>query len=187
MAIVAPERLYFTDDDEANELIAHDPLALLIGFALDQQVTVQSAFSGPLEMKQRLGSLDAATIAGTDPAGSRPRFASGRRVHRFPGAMAHRVQELCARYVVPSTTASRARLDGGLGLARPAPPLGAARVRRHEGQGPGRCSSSASGSPPRPELAPKHPTLGDVDSPQALDEYQAAKRAYKAAMRAKAS
>ena len=58
-----PDRLYFTDSDEANELIATDPMALLIGFALDQQVTVQKAFSGPLAIKERLGTLDVATVA----------------------------------------------------------------------------------------------------------------------------
>ena len=62
-----PERLYFTDDDAANRLLAEEPLALLIGFALDQQVSVPVAFSGPLKMKQRLGTLDADAIAGLDP------------------------------------------------------------------------------------------------------------------------
>jgi hypothetical protein len=61
-----PDRLHFTDSDEANELIATDPMALLIGFALDQQVTVQKAFSGPLALRQRLGTLDADTLASTD-------------------------------------------------------------------------------------------------------------------------
>ena len=56
-----PDRLYFTDSDEANELIATDPMALLVGFALDQQVQVQKAFHGPLALKERLGSIDAAT------------------------------------------------------------------------------------------------------------------------------
>ena len=57
MAVAAPDRLHYTDSDEANQLIATDPLALLIGFALDQQVTVPTAFSGPLKLKQRLGAL----------------------------------------------------------------------------------------------------------------------------------
>ena len=58
---MAPTELHFTGEPEADALIAADPLALLIGFALDQQVTVQSAFAGPLKLRQRLGSLDAAT------------------------------------------------------------------------------------------------------------------------------
>src|SRR5262245_1781121 len=57
-----PEALYFTDSEEANRLIASDPLALLIGFAIDQQVTVQQAFSGPLKLKERIGTLDARAI-----------------------------------------------------------------------------------------------------------------------------
>ena len=63
-----PERLYFTGDDAADTLLAKNPLALLIGFALDQQVTVPTAFMGPRKLEQRLGGLDAAAIAGMDPA-----------------------------------------------------------------------------------------------------------------------
>jgi len=57
-----PERLYFTESDDANALIASDPMALLVGFALDQQVTVQKAFAGPLAIRERLGSLDAGIL-----------------------------------------------------------------------------------------------------------------------------
>src|SRR5207244_4252551 len=89
-----PARLYFTDDDAANALIAREPLALLIGFALDQQVTVQTAFSGPLKLEQRLGSLDAAKIASTDPAQLVELFREKPAIHRFPGSMAERVQAL---------------------------------------------------------------------------------------------
>src|SRR4029453_12730276 len=96
MAVAAPDRLYFTESDEANELIAHDPLALLIGFALDQQVTVQSAFSGPLKIKDRLGTLDAGDIASTDPDRLEEVFRQRPAIHRFPGAMATRVRELSA-------------------------------------------------------------------------------------------
>src|ERR1700728_2703410 len=86
-----PERLYFTDSDEANELIATDPMALLVGFALDQQVTVQKAFAGPLAIRERVGSLDAATLAHADlDAVFRERPA----VHRYPGMMAKRVHDL---------------------------------------------------------------------------------------------
>src|SRR6266581_7865569 len=90
------EALHFTGDDEANQLLARDPLALLIGFALDQQVTVPTAFSGPLKLKQRLGTLDAKAIAQTDPARLEEVFRQKPAIHRFPGSMAARVQELCA-------------------------------------------------------------------------------------------
>src|SRR5215210_247657 len=86
-----PDRLYFTEDDEANALIATDPMALLIGFVLDQQVSVQKAFSGPLALRERLGALDAATVAGAD---LEPLFRERPAIHRFPGAMAQRVHDL---------------------------------------------------------------------------------------------
>jgi hypothetical protein len=95
-----PDRLHFTGDDEADALLAHDPMALLVGFALDQQVPVPTAFSGPLKIKRRLGTLEPGRLAAT--------------------------------------------------------------------QG----------------LVPPHPTLGDVDSAEALQSYQEAKRAYKASLKA---
>ena len=86
-----PDRLHFTDSDEANALIATNPMALLIGFALDQQVSVQKAFSGPLVIRERLGTLDAAALAGAD---LEPVFRERPAIHRFPAAMAGRVHEL---------------------------------------------------------------------------------------------
>src|SRR5881394_4346703 len=91
-----PDALHFTGNDEADELLAREPLALLIGFALDQQVPVQTAFSGPLKIKQRLGTLDARKIASTDPGQLEQVFRQKPAVHRFPGSMAKRVQELAA-------------------------------------------------------------------------------------------
>src|SRR5205085_9993812 len=88
-----PEALYFTEDDEANRLLADDPFALLVGFALDQQVTVQQAFLGPLRLKQRLGTLDPAAVAKAD---LEPIFREKPAIHRFPGNMARRVGELAA-------------------------------------------------------------------------------------------
>ena len=88
-----PDRLHFTDSDEANELIAADPMALLIGFVLDQQVSVQKAFTGPLVIRERVGTLDAAALADADLdrcSAQKP------AVHRFPGSMASRVHELAA-------------------------------------------------------------------------------------------
>src|ERR1051325_5887422 len=86
-----PDRLYFTDSDEANALIASDPMALLIGFALDQQVPVQKAFCGRLVLKERRGAIDAATLADAD---LEPVFRERPAIHRFPGAMAQRVHDL---------------------------------------------------------------------------------------------
>ena len=88
------ERLPFTGDDAADRLLVTDPLALLIGFELDQQVTVQKAFSGPAELQRRIGHLDAARIAAMDPAELVEVFRTPPALHRFPAAMAARVQEL---------------------------------------------------------------------------------------------
>src|SRR5437763_17162611 len=101
MATTNAAALHFTGDGEADALIAQDPLALLIGFALDQQVSVQQAFTGPLKIKQRLGTLDAGAIAATDPARLDEAFRERPAVHRFPGNMARRTQDLCAFVVEP--------------------------------------------------------------------------------------
>ena len=85
--MAGPDRLYFTEDDDANRLIAADPFALLVGFALDQQITVQQAFTGPLRIKQRVGTLDPKTIADTN---LEPVFREKPAVHRYPGSMATR-------------------------------------------------------------------------------------------------
>src|SRR5207247_1592181 len=90
------DALHFTGNEEADALLAKEPLALLIGFALDQQVPVQTAFTGPLKLQQRLGTLDAGRIAATDPAELDRVFREKPAIHRFPSTMAERVQDLCA-------------------------------------------------------------------------------------------
>ena len=91
-----PALLPFTGNLEADRLLESDPLALLIGFALDQQVTVQKAFSGPWELRSRLGHLDALGIAETDPVELDRVFRERPALHRFPGSMAGKVQALAA-------------------------------------------------------------------------------------------
>src|SRR3954465_15782048 len=86
-----PTALWFTDDPKACELLAREPFALLVGFAIDQQVTVQKAFAGPLVLKQRAGTLDPKALASRDPTAI---FSETPAIHRFPGAMAERVREL---------------------------------------------------------------------------------------------
>ena len=173
-----PERLYFTDSDEANELIAIDPMALLIGFALDQQVTVQKAFSGPLVLRQRLGSIDARTLADAE---LEPIFRERPAIHRFPGAMANRVHEL-AVYIRDEYDGDAARVwtdakDGdelraNLGAL---PGFGEMKIKSL-----GSVLAKQYGVAAAADLVPWHPTLGDVDSRQALADYQATKRAHKA-------
>ncbi|MGO9822972.1 MAG: HhH-GPD-type base excision DNA repair protein [Solirubrobacteraceae bacterium] len=173
-----PERLHFTDSDEANELIANDPMALLIGFALDQQVTVQKAFSGPLVLRQRLGSIDARTLADAD---LEPIFRERPAIHRFPGSMAKRVHELAVEIRDEyDGDASRVWTD-----AKDADEL-RANLAALPGFGEMKIKALGSvlakrfGVAAAADLVPWHPTLGDVDSAQALADYQATKRAHKA-------
>jgi uncharacterized HhH-GPD family protein len=173
-----PERLYFTDDDDANALIASDPMALLVGFALDQQVTVQKAFAGPLARRERLGSLDPEALAAAD---LEPVFRAKPAIHRFPGSMAKRVHELAvyirdhydgnaARVWTDAADAEQLRANlGGL------PGFGEMKIKSL-----GAVLAKQFDVAAAAELVPWHPTLGDVDSPQALADYQAAKRVHKA-------
>lgn len=187
MATVRPERLHFTENDEADELLAREPLALLIGFVLDQQVSVQKAFSSPLELTRRIGPLDAERLAGMDPAELEAAFRERPALHRFPGAMAARVQELCATLVADyggdperiwaeaeTGCELRSRLLAlpGIGEMK-AKALTAVLAKRFGVRPPG-----------WEDVVPSHPTLGDVDSTEALLAYQEKKRAYKASLRA---
>lgn len=88
--------LHITGDDAADRLLSDDPLALLIGMLLDQQVAMETAFAGPLKISERAGTLDAAAIATFDPDAFVELFKATPAVHRFPGSMAARVQALCA-------------------------------------------------------------------------------------------
>ncbi|MCC2031760.1 HhH-GPD-type base excision DNA repair protein [Microbacterium allomyrinae] len=88
--------LHITGDAAADRLLTDDPLALLIGMLLDQQVAMETAFAGPLKIEQRVGSLDAAALAGYDPEAFVEEFKKTPAVHRFPGSMAARVQSLCS-------------------------------------------------------------------------------------------
>jgi uncharacterized HhH-GPD family protein len=173
--------LHFTADDEANALLAQEPMALLIGFALDQQVPVQTAFSGPLKIKQRVGTLDAHTLATTD---LEPAFREKPAVHRFPGNMAKRVRELAAvveeEYGGDASRLWRDAKDGGDLRKRISdlPGFGEMKIKALSA-----VLAKRFGVATAKEIAPNHPTLGDVDSAKALEEYQAKKRAYKRSLR----
>jgi uncharacterized HhH-GPD family protein len=185
MAVTAPDRLYYTGVDEADELIAHDPFALLVGFALDQQVPVPTAFQGPWKLKRRLGALDPGQVAATDPARLEEVFREKPAIHRFPGAMAARVQELAAQvsedYGGDASRIWRDAADGADLRKRISalPGFGEMKVKAL-----GAVLWKRFGVAVAEELDPGHPTLGDVDSPEALEAYQAAKRAHKAKLRA---
>ncbi len=92
-------QLHLTGDPDADRLLSEDPLALLLGMVLDQQVPMETAFSGPLKIKDRLGAFDAATIAGCDPERFVEVCKQPPAVHRFPGSMAARIQAVCAAIV----------------------------------------------------------------------------------------
>jgi uncharacterized HhH-GPD family protein len=180
-----PDRLYFTDSDEANALIASDPMALLVGLALDQQVTVQQAFVGPLRLRERLGAIDADTLA---TAELEPAFREKPAIHRYPAKMAERVHDLAVHLrdnyggdaervwtEAPDADVLRSNIEAlpGFGDMK-VKALGSLLAKRFDVEA-------------AQELVPSHPTLGDVDSPQALLDYQAAKREHKLSLRAKAA
>ncbi len=184
---VPPDHLPFTGDADADRLLAEDPMALLIGFVLDQQVPLQKAFSGPAELQRRIGTLDAASIAGMDPEALAAAFSERPALHRFPGTMAQRTQALAAfvaeTYDGDVSRAWTEAADGrdlerrllalpGIGEMK-AKALIAILARRFGVRPPG-----------WEAVAPTYPTLGDVDTPEALADYQAKKRAYKAKLKA---
>jgi uncharacterized HhH-GPD family protein len=184
--MTTPASLPFTGDDRADRLLVEEPLALLIGFALDQQVTVQKAFSGPAELKRRLGHLDAARIAAMDPGDLDAIFRERPALHRFPGAMASKVQALCAAIArdfandartvwseAPDGRSLESRLLSLPGIGEMKAKSLIAVLGKQFGVRP----------PGYEAVAPSWPTLGDVDSPEALASYQAGKRAHKAALR----
>jgi uncharacterized HhH-GPD family protein len=180
-----PDALWFTDDAEAAQLLAHDPFALLMGFAIDQQVPVPKAFAGPFVLKQRVGTLDPAKLAHTD---LEPAFREKPAIHRFPGSMATRVREL-AQVVADDYDGDASRIwreaadtDDLRRRLEALPGFGQMKVA-----GIAAVLSRRFGVEQAEPLAPTHPCLGDVDSPQALADYQAAKRAHKAEQRAAAN
>jgi uncharacterized HhH-GPD family protein len=173
-----PEALWFTEDEAACRLLADDPFALLVGFALDQQVTVQQAFLGPLRLRERLGTLEPRAVADAD---LEPLFREKPAIHRFPGSMAQRVHELAAA-VAEDYDGDASRIwteaaDGADLRRRIAglPGFGEMKVKSL-----GAVLAKRFGVEAAQDLVPGHPTLGDVDSPQALADYQAAKKAHKA-------
>jgi uncharacterized HhH-GPD family protein len=173
-----PTKLYFTDSDEANTLIATDPMALLIGFALDQQVPVQKAFAGPLVIRDRVGSLDAKALLAADLEAA---FREKPAVHRFPGSMAKRVRAL-AEHVQERYDGDAGKVWEGVGNPErlraniaELPGFGEMKVKALSAVLAKRFNVTAA-----QPLVPPHPTLGDVDSAHALAAYQAAKKAHKA-------
>jgi uncharacterized HhH-GPD family protein len=172
-----PDRLYFTESDEANQLIATDPMALLVGFALDQQITVQKAFDGPRAIKERIGSIDAKTLAAADLDTV---FREKPAIHRYPGAMAKRVHDLAVHLDreydgdaarVWTDAADSAQLRANLEAL---PGFGQMKVKSL-----GSVLFHQYNVAAAEDLVPWHPTLGNVNAPEDLADYQAQKRVHK--------
>jgi uncharacterized HhH-GPD family protein len=179
-----PAALHFTDDPAACELLATDPFALLVGFAIDQQVTVQKAFAGPLVLKQRAGTLDPKRLAAMD---LREVFSTPPAIHRFPGAMAQRVRDLAAVVAedyggdasrIWTEAADTADLKKRIAAL---PGFGEMKIKSL-----GAVLAKQFGIEAAEGLAPDHPTLGDVTSAEELERYQQWKRDYKRARAGKA-
>ena len=187
MTATPPTALPYTSDDEADALLASDPMALLIGFVLDQQVSVQKAFSGPLELRRRVGTIDAAEIAAMDPDDLEAAFRERPALHRFPGNMAKRTQALCAAVAetygddpaaIWNDAADGPELEQRL-LALPG--IGDMKAKAMLAILHKRFGLKLDGLD---AVLPSYPTLGDVDSTEALAAYQEQKRAYKARLKA---
>jgi uncharacterized HhH-GPD family protein len=185
--LTAPASLPFTGDPDADALIARDPMALLLGFLLDQQVTVQKAFGGPLELRHRIGTLDPKAIATLDAERLADAFRRRPALHRFPGSMAAKAQALAA-FVADRYDGDAARIwseaTDGRDLERrlmELPGIGEMKAKTLIGI----LTKRFGVRPPGWEaVAPTWPTLADVDSAEALAAYQAGKRAHKAELRA---
>jgi uncharacterized HhH-GPD family protein len=182
-----------TGDPDADRLLADDPLALLLGMLLDQQVPMEWAFRGPATLRARLGHLDAARIAAMDPEELEAAFRQKPALHRYPKAMARRAQELC-RHVVEVHGGDPARIwrDGSadevLARLRSLPGYGEEKAKillavlgKRFGAAPAGWEEAAA---PFSDAQPR--SVADVDSPEALARVRAFKQARKAAGRTKA-
>ncbi len=180
----------WTGDVEADRLVSEDPVALLIGFCLDQQVPVEWAFMGPLRMRERLGTLDPRRISRMDEAAVETAFRTPPALHRYPASMARRVHALCGviagEYGGDATRIWREAADAKQLQRRIAalPGFGALKARIMVG-----VVAKQLGVRPRGwrEVMPDFPTLADVHTVKEREAYQQQKRAFKAALRAEAA
>ena len=185
-----PDALYFTPDAEANRLLAADPLALLLGMLLDQQVTMEAAFRAPLVLQQRLGGrLDAGAIAAMTPEEIDAVFRERPALHRFPGSMAKRAHALC-QFIVEHYDGrpegiweAAASGDELFARVKALPGFGADKARIFVGV----LGKRMGVRPPGWEtVAADWASIADVDSFERIGEIRDQKRAAKAAKKAKA-
>jgi uncharacterized HhH-GPD family protein len=183
--------LHITGDTDADRLLTDDPLALLIGMLLDQQVPMETAFAGPLKISQRTGTMDAAALAAYDPEQFVEAFKTTPAVHRFPGSMAGRVQSLCDTIATdwggdaarlwtdgdPDGATVLARLKGLPGFGEQKAKIFLALLGKQYGfTGAGWREASA----PYGEEG-SHRSVADIVSPESLAKVREHKRAMKAA------
>ena len=180
-----PPALPVTGDPEADALLETDPLALLIGMVLDQQVPMERAFHSPYDLKQRLdGQLDAAVIAEMDEGRFAGLFSQKPALHRFPGSMAKRVQAVCQALI----EGYDGKADNVWKSAKTGKEL-FVRLRELPGFGPEKSRifvallAKRFGVQPEgwEEYAADWASVADIDSPESLDRVREAKRAMKAA------
>jgi uncharacterized HhH-GPD family protein len=181
--VAAPSELHYTDRKDANELIAAEPAALLIGIVLYQQVPTEKAFVGPLLLKERLGgSLDPSEIATTDPETLEEIFRQKPALHRFPASMAKKVQAVCS-YLVDHHDGEIADLWSDADTAQEVvrriqamPGFGEYKARVYFGVLAERFAV-------RPEgweaLVPDWPSIADIAVPEDLSELKLRKKAWK--------
>ncbi len=188
------ESFFITGDEEVDGLLGRDPLALLLGMMLDQQVPMEWAFASPAKLEARLGGLDAGAIAAMDPEALEGAFKEKPALHRYPGSMAKRAQELC-RHLVEHYDGRAEALwsDAGTGaemLERLSalPGFGAEKARiflavlaKRRGVRPPGWEEAA--APFSDEL---RRSVADATSPETLQEVRAFKQAKKAAGKGKA-
>lgn len=173
----------WTDNPEADRLLETDGLALLIGLVLDQQVPMEKAFSGPFELKKRIGKLDAKQIASMDPQKLDEVFRQRPALHRFPGSMARRTQELAQVLVKDyGGKAENVWKDAADGKEL------AARIKKLPGFGDMKVKITIAVLAKKWNVQPKgwedeaahwH-TVADVDSPETMAKAREVKRAMKA-------
>jgi uncharacterized HhH-GPD family protein len=179
---------------EADRLLVTDPLALLIGMLLDQQVPMEWAFKGPLTLQERLGGLDAAAIAAMGPDALVDVFCTKPAMHRYPAAMARRTHELCQFLVeryggdaeavwkgVSSGEELYRRLRELPGYGEEKAKIFLAILAKRLGQKPAGWKAAAA---PFSDEVPR--SVADISSPEALQEVRAFKKAQKAKGKGKA-
>ena len=185
-----------TGDAEADQLLVDDPLALLIGMLLDQQVPMEWAFRGPLTLKARLGveRLDAKAIAAMDPAEVESIFRSKPAMHRYPGSMAQRTHALCV-HIADEYGGDAAAVWEGAGTAqelytrlRALPGYGDDKTKIFMAILGKRLAKAPEGweavAAPFSDTQPR--SVADIDGPDALQRVRAWKQAHKAAKKVKA-